>query len=50
MDDIHDHPAVQGLLKWQSRHHWLIAALALAVAGLSAALVYDLLFMPRSVF
>jgi hypothetical protein len=49
MDDIHNHPTVQGLLRWQLRHHWLIAALAVALAIAAAFWVHDYYFVPRSV-
>lgn len=50
MDEIHNHPTVQNLLKWQARHHWLIAVLALAVVAVGGAWAFDFFFVPRSVF
>jgi hypothetical protein len=48
-DEIHNHPTVQRLLRWQQRHRYLIAALVVAVAVVAALWVHDYYFVPRSV-
>jgi hypothetical protein len=31
VDEVHNHPTVQRLLKWQKAHHWLIGCLVVAL-------------------
>ena len=49
MDEIHNHPTVQNLLKWQRRHHYIFVAIVVAVGVLAAFWVHDYYFVPRSV-
>lgn len=48
-DEIHNHPTVQRLLRWQRRHQLIIVVLALALGLLAGLLIHDYLFVPRSV-
>jgi hypothetical protein len=48
-DNIHNHPTVQQLLRWQRRHQLIIVVLALALGLLAGFVIRDYSFVPRSV-
>ncbi len=49
MDDIHDHPTVQKLLRGHKTNRYLLVLIAILVAALAGFAVHDIYFIPRSV-
>lgn len=49
VDEIHNHPTVQGLLRWQRRHHYILILLAVTLGLVTGFWIHDYYFVARSV-